>query len=456
MAAAGRLDGVVTLGPTDRTFCLKDDSMPLKPLSMGLGNPEAIAAICNQLGVQGVDILRGPFDELFAAARESGLPTNKDILLKESGDVPGASWQSGPYARPRYLIGGDRLGRRRCNGNQEFRDHEEHAPRLAMLEVPGGSILRMRGASVVVAADRVTAVVDVSSHFLPLIHVLDFQAEDRLNSARYIPGVVFVLTSELGETNYCHWLVDELPQLFLIRDRPEVLIAMADSPAPWRRQLLDLLSFPESRIILVGADDAIRADTVLVPNARELWHPARKGAAWVLEWLRSKVGFPAMARRDGRPDAGFRRLYVGRSDATTRHLTNEPELIGVLEAAGFQSITMEGRPVEEQVELFASAEVIIALHGAALANIVFCQSGTNILEIFSPYWGTPAYGILASAGGLRYASYCAEPGQHLPDERADYSLDVVSFWRDAEAWLRDQRIRDDRSPTATAPATRPS
>ena len=40
--------------------------------------------------------------------------------------------------------------------------------------------------------------------------------------------------------------------------------------------------------------------------------------------------------------------------------------------------------LNEQVELFSNAEVIIMPLGSAMANIVYCKPGTKIIEFFNP------------------------------------------------------------------------
>jgi capsular polysaccharide biosynthesis protein len=49
-------------------------------------------------------------------------------------------------------------------------------------------------------------------------------------------------------------------------------------------------------------------------------------------------------------------------------------------------------PFEEQIALFSRAKAIVAPHGSGLTNIIFCGSGTKVIELVSPnyirhyYW----------------------------------------------------------------------
>ena len=60
------------------------------------------------------------------------------------------------------------------------------------------------------------------------------------------------------------------------------------------------------------------------------------------------------------PDNGSRRIYVRRG-VTNRAVLNEDEVLALLEPAGFEAVTMDGRSIGEQAALFASADVVVAL-----------------------------------------------------------------------------------------------
>ena len=372
---------------------------------------------------------------LFAHVRELGT-SNAEFAFCKSADIPNAVWHIGPIAEPRRFHKSDWLGSRRIGATCEFNGGVEHCHGLDMLELPGGTIVRMAGAPVVVAADGLSIVEDVSSDYAPLVFFYDFDARARVAQARHVDGIAFVLASDISGGNYYHWMIDELPRIALLRDRPDVTVVISDIPKPWQMETLDLLGIARSKVIALGPDEALTAVTLLAPNAiRDMQHPGRKGAAWVVDWLRGRLGLSALTRRALSATAPSR-LYVGRSDATSRRLLNEANLLRVLEPAGFVSVTLFGRTIAEQAALFAGAEVVIGLHGAGLANIVFCRPGTSVLEVFTPNFGNACFGFLAASNGLRHATYVAEPGRMPADGSFDCVLDVPSFWRAVEPWLR--------------------
>ncbi|MCL1990429.1 MAG: glycosyltransferase family 61 protein [Defluviitaleaceae bacterium] len=81
----------------------------------------------------------------------------------------------------------------------------------------------------------------------------------------------------------------------------------------------------------------------------------------------------------------FRKVYISRNNSK-RALTNENEIEHVLEAHGFDIIYAERLTFEEQVKLFSETELLVSGHGAGLANILFMQSGTKLIEIFHEHF----------------------------------------------------------------------
>jgi len=80
-----------------------------------------------------------------------------------------------------------------------------------------------------------------------------------------------------------------------------------------------------------------------------------------------------------------RRVYLSRQDATTRQLTNEPELITLVERFGFARYVPAELGFQEQIDLCYGAEALVAVHGAAMSSLVFCPPAAQVFEIFTPH-----------------------------------------------------------------------
>ena len=405
-------------------------------LSVDTPKERGIEALALALGVAGFDCWNGEFAALFDRTYASGKPRNPNFVFRKSDDIPGVVRHLRVPRGCHVLPTPDLIGRTRP---EPYRGGQHETPPLDLLELPNGAVFRLAGAPIVVAADGRTVAEDLSSVYARLLHSYDADLCERLAHARHVRGTALVVMSDIGDGNYCHWMFDELPRLALVRNRPDVTILISAAAGPWRRETLRLLGVPDERVVEVGPHEAVRADALLVPSCTQnMQHPAHKGAGWAVEFIRSSIGVPAMARLPApEPETRYAtRLYVGRGDSPSRRLLNEADLLRVLEPAGFVSVTMGGRSVPEQVALFAHAKVVVALHGAALTNIVFCEPRTRLVEIFTPGRGTSAYGIVAGALGMPYAEILADPGSNADLGLQDCRLDVAEFWRVVEPWLR--------------------
>lgn len=87
---------------------------------------------------------------------------------------------------------------------------------------------------------------------------------------------------------------------------------------------------------------------------------------------------------------------------------NEPELINMLSAFGFQIVTLETLSFAEKVKLYREAEIVIAPYGGSLVPSVFGSLGQTIIELSSIEVvanGWQHYGIICDIIGIRYYAY---------------------------------------------------
>lgn len=75
------------------------------------------------------------------------------------------------------------------------------------------------------------------------------------------------------------------------------------------------------------------------------------------------------------------RIFITRRRENGRRILNEDALIKMLRAHGFIVFDPSNYDFQQQAEYFRNAEVIVAPHGAALSNIVWCSSDVKIIEL---------------------------------------------------------------------------
>ena len=69
---------------------------------------------------------------------------------------------------------------------------------------------------------------------------------------------------------------------------------------------------------------------------------------------------------------------------------------------GFRSYELSSFTFEQQVVLFASAEVVVGVHGAGFANIVFAPESIKVIEIASEEYCPSMYQDLAFCRRQQY------------------------------------------------------
>ena len=76
-----------------------------------------------------------------------------------------------------------------------------------------------------------------------------------------------------------------------------------------------------------------------------------------------------------------RKIFISRKDATSRTIINENELINFLKNNDFEIINLSKKKFIDQVKIFNSSKLIVAMHGAGLTNLLFCKNNTKVIEI---------------------------------------------------------------------------
>jgi capsular polysaccharide biosynthesis protein len=119
----------------------------------------------------------------------------------------------------------------------------------------------------------------------------------------------------------------------------------------------------------------------------------------------------------------FRCIYITRGKASRRRISNEEAVFELLEKKGFEKIVLEDLQLKDQVKIFQEARVVVASHGAGLANTMFMQKSQTVIELKSDnnrYW---CYFSLARVFGLKYY-YSLNKGSSANHRDADITIDI--------------------------------
>lgn len=168
-----------------------------------------------------------------------------------------------------------------------------------------------------------------------------------------------------------------------------------------------------------------RATAHLLALCKERIEPHRRAAE--AAWAARRPRLLVIERGPSDPFYATRRSERKGAAQERRHIPNHAEIIAQIEAAfgGSLSRRLEAMPLAEQIALFESADVVIAQHGAALANIVWMRPGAALLEIAPRIGGRrrPQFELLARGRGVRYAAL-GQVHAHaaVPPERVVHAL----------------------------------
>jgi capsular polysaccharide biosynthesis protein len=107
---------------------------------------------------------------------------------------------------------------------------------------------------------------------------------------------------------------------------------------------------------------------------------------------------------------------------------NEDSLLPLLDKYDFAVVHTENLSVREQIETFANAKAVVALHGAGLVNCLFCPPSTPVLEIYPQYYHDPGYRVLFSVRDLRHFYMIGEtPDTSMPPRQENVYVDPKKF-----------------------------
>ena len=140
-----------------------------------------------------------------------------------------------------------------------------------------------------------------------------------------------------------------------------------------------------------------------------------------------------------------RRIYISRSGS--RRVENEDQLIELLKKFNFKIIEDVPRTVREQIEIYKNASFIIGPHGASFMNVIWCDPGTHLFELFSPNYRRDHFRYLAKIVDMNYSAYYYKAGTNSTE--VEYALleDLVVSIPEIESCLNDFFEHDKSSET---------
>jgi hypothetical protein len=181
--------------------------------------------------------------------------------------------------------------------------------------------------------------------------------------------------------NFWHWMADCLPQLLTLEkymNGEPLTLLMSEDLGGFQRETLSLMLAPSMKVEFVPGTTWIKTDRFILPSylsGRCNGYLAEDYYAEIRRRITRGLGLPETAK----PEL---RIYLSRSGAKRRRVSNEEAIVESLRAYGFTVVRPETLSMREQVSLFQRAEAIVAPHGAALGGMVFSPNA-KVLVLYA-------------------------------------------------------------------------
>jgi capsular polysaccharide biosynthesis protein len=234
---------------------------------------------------------------------------------------------------------------------------------------------------------------------------------------------VATLTIE-HRSNYFHFLCDAIARLQLIQNlkRPPDYIYVQGN-LKYQAEILSRLGYQAHQIIDSSKYPFIQADELLVPSYVSNFSILTTNS---ISYLRSRL------RKDSSlpPVSQGRIVFISRRDSPRRKLLNEDELLDQLSGFKVESVALSELSLDQQMELFEGADVVITTTGAGLANLIFARRELFLVLLTPPNWfGESALDVIKPFG----LKFCNIAMSNYPVEADPYA---PSAWN-----LTDQEIQ---------------
>tara|TARA_B100000965_G_C19562170_1_gene745048 strand:+ start:640 stop:1734 length:1095 start_codon:yes stop_codon:yes gene_type:complete len=205
-----------------------------------------------------------------------------------------------------------------------------------------------------------------------------------------LKSTLFILSQGAsGNDNYFHWLFDILPKIKIcseIYNLNKIDYFYFTRLIEWQRKILEIYGLENIKILDANKFRHVEAEKIIA--VQHPWYEkgyinpeAVKIPSWIIKWLKDTF----MSKAESFDCSN--KIFIDRKDDTKfKHcqIINDDEVFEFLKSKGFAKYKVGQLSFKKQIYLFNNAEVIIGPHGAAFANLAFCNPGTRVIE-FKPF-----------------------------------------------------------------------
>ena len=198
--------------------------------------------------------------------------------------------------------------------------------------------------------------------------------------------------------NHSHWLIQTIVKLGMFRDagmRPNKLIVQPNIKR-YQKEMLAMLGYPESDLLIRDINQPMCFRELYATYTGMSLPPDLSLFDEMMAQVEPQKGLPE-------------RIYVSRQDTPViRRFLNEDRIIDLVQEYGFEIVIPSRLTVEEEINIFRNAKIIVGPLGAGLYNSIFNDSDANIIALsdscYMMEWATQIAGLRKHKIGLVFGN----------------------------------------------------
>ncbi|MBF9001157.1 glycosyltransferase family 61 protein [Vibrio nitrifigilis] len=199
--------------------------------------------------------------------------------------------------------------------------------------------------------------------------------------------------------NYWHWSFEILTKLIKLNEsinnipyKKNDIVLVVDSKIPNQfKRSLDILNKNNFEVLLLDNSQALSCNNVLyISNLNMIINNRQYTSRPELDFYSDRSSLISLREEvlESERNITFvnkpKRVFIYRAiglGAHNRSIANYEELIYTLYKYEFTMINVFTLTYDEQIELFANAEIIVGMAGAEFVNLIYMHSGANVIMI---------------------------------------------------------------------------
>lgn len=200
-----------------------------------------------------------------------------------------------------------------------------------------------------------------------LLNIYKHKNKKKING----PDNFLLIFDHWSKKNYYHWFCDSLPKLMVLKKisiNYNFKIIIPNGTPSYVSDSIGLLGLEP---FYFNSSEYLKISNLYHINYLAISgfsHPAIKELVTDLK----KCYLPNTKRK---------KYYLSRNQTIIRSISNEQDLLNLIDKYGFEIIYTENKTLNEQIQLFSECDILISPHGAGLTNMLFMPKGSKIIEI---------------------------------------------------------------------------